>query len=372
MRLYLVLFFLIVMNLTGRGQSPVPGLGFLMIEPDARGSAAGLIGVASSPDNFVFYNPAKLAMQPGQEYGISAGYVPYLRKLVKGIGLATIQGFRRMDEETAIGLDIRYFSLGEIQFKDETGYDIYAYNPAEWTIGLTYSRQLSEYSSIGFSCRYINSRPAAGIEYQGQEIKTASAIGADIGFYYSSIAVSELPGYTGGILRGGLSLANLGTKVKYHANGGSAFQPMTFRSGLSYTFPSEAGEHLFSVTGEISKLLLPPAVERDGNGNIIAGRDPENTNVPAAFFAGWGNMKSWGAGFGAEYLYQQRFFLRAGIHYESPEFSSKQLATLGAGFQHGAFHFDMSYFAGFGQQAGAQNYQSQTFKITLGVMIASE
>lgn len=371
MRLHLLLFFFAVNILPGMGQRPMAGLGFLQIEPDARGSSMGLTGVATSPDNFVFYNPAKLAMQSG-EYGISGGYVPYLRKLIKGIGLATVQGFRRMDDETSIGLDLRYFSLGEINFKDETGYDIYAYNPAEWAIGLTYSRKLSEYSSMGLTVRYINSRPAAGIEYQGQEIKTASAIGTDIGFYYCSIASSELPGYTGGILRGGLSLSNLGTKIKYHVNGGSAFQPMAFKGGLSYTFPSLAGEHLFSLTGEVSKLLIPPIPERDEQGRIISGKDPENTNVPAAFFAGWGYMKSWGAGVGVEYLYQQRFYLRGGVYYESPEFSSKQLATLGAGFQLSNFHCDLSYFAGLAQHANTQNYQSQTFKITLGVTIASE
>lgn len=355
-----------------RGQNPAPALGFLQIEPDARGSALGLTGVATSADNFVFYNPAKLSMQPGQEYGISAGYVPYLSKLARGMGMAALQGFRRMDEQTSIGLDLRFFSLGEVQFKDETGYDIYAYNTSEWAIGLTYSRQLSEYSAIGITGRYINSRPAAGIEYQGQQIRTANAIAADIGFFYSSVGVSELAGYTGGIFRSGLSLSNLGTKIKYHEHGGSAYQPMTFRGGASYTFASEAGEHQITITGELTKLLLPPPAVRDESGNVISGTDPESTNVPAAFFAGWSNTKSWGAGAGLEYLYRQQFYIRAGVHYESPEFSSKQLGTAGIGCQLGAFQCDLSYFTSIAQKANAQNYQAQTFKITVGLSFMSE
>lgn len=367
-----VLFYVIIcISLTAQAQSPAPALGFLEIEPDARSSAMGGIGVATSPDNFVFYNPAKVAMRAGYEYGISAGYVPYLRRLVKGIGMATMHGFRRLDDQTCIGLDLRYFSLGAVSFKDETGYPIYEYNPTEWTIGLTYSRQLSEYNSIGITARYINSRPAAGIQYQGQEIKTANAAGVDFGYYYCSVAASELNGYTGGIFRGGLSFSNLGTKVVYYSAGGSAFQPMNFRAGVSYTF-SSPGDHLFSLSGEVIKGLVPAPVIRDDNGDIISGKDPATTNVPAAFFSSWADMKGWGVGAGVEYLYRQQFFLRGGIHYENPDYSPKQLATVGAGFQLGAFHLDLSYYTAIVQKTGATNAQAQTFKISLGVILAAE
>lgn len=367
-----IFILLLCLPIMAGAQNTVPALGFLEIEPDARGSAMGLTGVATAPDNFIFYNPAKIAMLAGQEYGLSAGYVPYLRQLAKGMGMAAVQGFRRMDEQTSIGLDLRYFALGKVRFKDDTGYDIYEYNPTEWAIGLSYARQLSEYSSIGLTVRYINSRPAAGIEFEGQEIKTANALGTDLGFYYCNVALSELPGYTGGILRGGVRLANIGTKVKYHAGSLSAFQPMNLRGGFSYTFPSPGGEHFFTCNAEAYKLLVPPPPVRDGNGSVVSGKDPETTNVPAAFFAGLVDMKGWGGGLGLEYSYQQRFFLRGGIHYENPDYSARQLATAGAGFQLGTFHMDVSYFAGLGQPAGAANYQAQTFKITLGVQLAAE
>lgn len=357
--------------LPGMGQNPVPALGFLEIEPDSRGSAIGLTGVASSPDNYVFYNPAKISMITGQEYGVSAGYVPYLRQLAKGMGMASLQGFRRMSEQTAIGLDLRYFALGKIRFKDDTGYDIYQYNPTEWTIGITYSRIITDFSSIGLSARYVNSRPAAGIEFQGQEIKTANALAMDIGYYYCNIAQSELPGYTGGIFRGGISLANLGTKVKYHAASLSAFQPMNMRAGLSYTFPSPGEEHHFTCNAEAYKLLVPSPAVRNADGQVISGKDPETTNVPAALFASLGEMKSWGGGLGVEYNYQDRFFLRGGVHYENPDYSSRQLVTVGAGFLLNTFHLDISYYAPLATKSGV-NYQGQTFKISLGLVIPTE
>lgn len=364
--------FVLILSLTGsiaRCQNLAPALGFLQIEPDGRGSATGLTGVATSPDNFTFYNPAKIAMH-NASYGLSAAYSPYLQKLVKGIGLACMEGFRKMDEDNTIGIEVRYFTLSKIAFKDAVGYDIYTYNPSEWTVGLTYARKLSEYASFGLTARYISSRPAAGIEYQGTDIRTASAVGADIGYYYSSVGASEQTGYTGGIFRLGLSLQNLGTKVKYHSGNGAAFQPMTFRGGLSYSLPTAGDQHQVTFSADLTKLLLPSPPVTDQDGNTLSGKDPDQTSVPAAFFTGWTESAGWGGGIGVEYLYQQRFFLRIGGHYESPNVSSKQLMTFGMGCLLGAFHCDLSYFSAVGAQTSATNYQAQTVKLTLGINIS--
>lgn len=352
-----------------RCQNLAPALGFLQIEPDARASGMGLTGVATSPDNFTYYNPAKIGLQ-NNAYGLSGAYTPYLQKLANGMGLACMEGFRKMDEDNTIGIEVRYFTLSKIAFKDAVGYDIYSFNPSEWAVGLTYARKLSDFASFGLTARYINSRPAAGIEYQGAEIRTAGAVGADIGYYYSSVGVTEQPGYTGGIFRLGLSLQNLGTKVKYLSGTGTAFQPMIFRGGLSYSLPMVGDQHQVSFSGELTKLLLPSPALTDQDGNIISGKDPDQTSVPAAFFSGWTESAGWGGGFGIEYLYQQRFFLRIGGHYESPDISSKQLATFGMGCLLGTFHCDLSYFSVISARTGAANYQSQTVKLTLGINIS--
>lgn len=348
-------------------KNPTPALNFLRIEPDAKGSGLGLTGAATEPDNFsIFYNPGKLAMMPAYEYGISAGYVPWISRLVKGIGLASAQGFRRLDEYSAIGLDIRFFSMGKIDFKDELGYDIYSYTPAEFAIGITYSLMLSDYAAIGASLRYINSRPALGVTYGGEEIKSANAIGGDVGYYYCSVPTGEIENYLGGIFRGGISLQNLGSKVRFLSSGDAAFQPMNLKVGIAYTLPSFNGEHFLTISADANKMLVPPEPVRDASGNIIEGKDPAEITVPAAFFESWKYAQSVGAGFGAEYSYKNTFFLRAGAYYEPPDFSPRQLATVGAGLRKGMFHLDLSYFAGLGKAAGSNN-QAQTFKISLGM-----
>ena len=370
-----VFFFLLLICVEVKAQTadnPAPALNFLKIEPDGRGSALGLTGAATEPDNFsIFYNPGKLAMMPSYEYGLSASYVPWVSNLVKGVGMASAQGFRRLDDQSAIGLDLRFFSLGKINFKDETGYDIYSYNPTEYSIGITYSAQLSDYAAVGISFRYINSRPALGIPYAGVEIKSASAIGGDIGYYYCNIPAGELENYAGGIFRGGLVLQNLGSKVKYHNASYAAFQPMNLKAGVSYTLPSQAAEHFFTISADINKLLVPGEPVRDEDGRIISGKDPVSTSVPAALIESWKYSKSLGAGIGIEYNYRYNFFLRAGMYYEHPDFSPKQLGTFGIGFRKGIFHVDMSYFTGLNQKTGA-NYQSQTFKISLGLQMTRQ
>ncbi|RAI96997.1 hypothetical protein LX64_05177 [Chitinophaga skermanii] len=332
-------------------QNPAPALGFLGIEPDARGSALGLCGTSTLPDvSSVFYNPAKVAAVPS-EYGFSANYVPYMRQLASGMGLASLQGFRRMDDVTAIGLDVRFFSLGKIEFKDETGYDIYTYNPSEWCIGITYSRLLSNYSFIGFTARYINSRPAAGIEAQGSEVKIANAIAADLGYYYSSVAREDMESFNGGFVRFGASFLNIGTRVRYQQNVTGALQPMCLRIGSGYSYKTEGNEHAISLDIEILKPLLP--------------EDSNNRTVPSAIVAGLGYFKAWEAGAGVEYLYQNRFFLRGGVHYGNTLLSTRQLATFGTGFQSGLFNCSVSYYAAL--PGKNLNYNSQTFKISLGL-----
>lgn len=349
--------------------NPAPALSFLSIEPDAKGSAIGLTGVATEPDNYsIFYNPAKSVIS-GQDYGLSLGYVPYLSKLIKGVGMASAQGFRRISVNSAIGLDLRFFSLGKIDMKDETGYTIYSYAPSEWTVGMSYSQKLTTYTSIGITARYINSRPAIGIEYRGAEVRSVSAIGADLGFYYSSVAAEEVENNSGGIFRVGVSLQNLGTKVKYHASGGAAFQPMLLRLGTSYCFANEERDHFFTISADINKQLVPPAPIKDDKGNIIAGRDPNTTSVPAAFLAGLTYLPATGVGLGIEYSYKQLLYIRGGLYNEPVKVSNRQFLTGGFGIKYGVFHIDMSYFNSLHAKSGL-NYQAQTFKISLGVSFA--
>ena len=82
---------------------------FLLIAPDSRSGAMGDVGVATSPDaNSMHWNPAKLAFT-SEDIGASISYVPWLRALVPDINLSYITGYKKLDDNQAVGLEMRYF-----------------------------------------------------------------------------------------------------------------------------------------------------------------------------------------------------------------------------------------------------------------------
>ncbi len=89
---------------------------FLLISPDSKAGAMGDVGVATTPDaNSMHWNPAKLAFTE-DDMGASVSYVPWLRALVPDINLSYLAGYKKLDDNQAIGLEMRYFSLGDITF----------------------------------------------------------------------------------------------------------------------------------------------------------------------------------------------------------------------------------------------------------------
>ena len=93
---------------------------FLMIGPDSRSGALGDAGVALSPDaNSLHWNPAKMAFA-SNDVEFSLGYAPWLRALVDDMNLAYLSGVKRINKRQAWGAALRYFSLGNITFTDET------------------------------------------------------------------------------------------------------------------------------------------------------------------------------------------------------------------------------------------------------------
>ena len=135
---------------------------FLLIAPDSRSGAMGDVGVATSPDaNSMHWNPAKLAFT-SEDIGASISYVPWLRALVPDINLSYITGYKKLDDNQAVGLEMRYFSLGDITFTDIVGTTIGQYKPHEFALGGSYARKLSDQFSLAISGRYIYSNLTGG------------------------------------------------------------------------------------------------------------------------------------------------------------------------------------------------------------------
>jgi hypothetical protein len=114
----------------------------LLITPDARSGGMADAGVAISPDaNAMHWNPAKLAFEP-DDFGIAVTYTPWLRQLVPDISLSYLSMYKKIDKLSGFGASLRYFSLGDITFTDNSGYTIRTYRPNEFALDAGYARKL--------------------------------------------------------------------------------------------------------------------------------------------------------------------------------------------------------------------------------------
>ncbi|WP_026897696.1 type IX secretion system outer membrane channel protein PorV [Daejeonella oryzae] len=318
---------------------------FLLIAPDARSGAMGDVGVAISADaNAMHWNPAKLAFMENST-GFSVSYTPWLRNLVPDIDLGYLSVYHRLDDRNTIGGSLRYFSYGPIQLTDNNQNDIGIYSPNEFAIDGTFARQFGENFSLGTAIRYIRSSLSNG-QFNGQEIRPASALAADVSAYYKK--PGTLLGKDAEIALG-LNISNIGTKVNYSDAAEKSFLPTNMKLGGATTLNID-DLNQFTVALDFNKLLVPTSPIRDEDGNIISGKDPDRS-VPSGIFGSFSDapggfseeLREISYSIGTEYWYNKQFAVRAGYFYENPSKGDRQYATLGAGLRYNVFDLDIAY-----------------------------
>ncbi|WP_299207360.1 type IX secretion system outer membrane channel protein PorV [uncultured Dokdonia sp.] len=319
---------------------------FLIIAADARAAGLGEQGVATSPDVYaVQWNPAKLAFLD-RKHNVGVNYTPYLGNLVNDIAILQAAYANRLDEKSAFGVSLRYFSLGTITTTtgpNDPGLDI---RPNEFTLDGTYALKLSERFSMAVSGRYL--RSDLRIQQLDPDARAASSFGVDISGYYQSEEITY--NSFDGRWRGGFNISNIGPEVSYSdADNDSDFIPTNLKVGGGFDFILDGYNKVF-VGLEFNKLLVPTPPIRDGEGNIIAGQD-DNVNFFSGIFQSFGDapdgfseeLKEFTWSLGAEYVYDNAFSLRAGYFNESDLKGARKFATLGAGFEFNAIDIDLSY-----------------------------
>lgn len=333
------------------------GVTSLSIAPDARGASMGDLGAATDPDaNSQFWNPSKYAFAYSQA-AVSLSYTPWLRKLVNDIFLANLAGYWKLgaNDNQALSASLRYFSLGEVNTSPIQGSVGQSLNPYEMSLDVGYSRKLSEKFSMGVVFRYIYSDLGFSDSYAGDQSTGASAFSADIAGYYTTYPII---GRNECQWSWGWNISNIGTKVSYNNGEDPAFLPTNLRLGTSFTFPL-ADYHNLSIGLDANKLLVP-AKPREGDypdspegqrEYLDALEDWENmssfTGIFKSFNDAPGGMKeelreiTWSLG--AEYSYNNQFFLRAGYFYESEYKGNRKYFSLGAGFSLNVVRLDASY-----------------------------
>jgi len=332
---------------------------FLRISPDSRAGGMGDVGVSTTPDgNSIHWNAAKLAfLEEGQ--GLSVSYTPWLSRLVPDINLAYLSYYHTLGRRSAIGVSMRYFSLGDITFTDDQGNNIGQFNPNEFAIDAAYSLKLSRNLSAGVALRYIYSNLTGGQFVQGFQSRPGQSVAADIGLYYRSEEFDA--GDMDARWTWGISMTNLGSKISYTESGEADFIPTNLGVGTGMLFEVDQ-YNSFSVHLEFNKLLVPtpPLYARDSTGQFIldpegnpvieAGKDPDVPPVQGVFQS-FGDapggfqeeLNEIQISFGAEYWYNKQFAVRAGYFYEAQQKGGRQYFTLGAGIKYNVFGLDFAY-----------------------------
>ena len=317
---------------------------FLRISPDARSGGMGDLGVATPADaNSSFWNQAKIPFAVSKT-SIAACYTPWLKGLgLNDVYLASLSGYHQLDETEAISASLRYFSLGNIDFTDNSGGSLGSYRPRELGVDVGYSRKLSDKLGLGIALRYINSSLAKG-PFNGQTYKAGSSVAGDISLFHDG---------TGGNINAsglnwGVALSNLGSKISYTNDATQKdFIPANLGLGVAYIkIFDETSKATFGL--DINKLLVPtPPAIGDSAGLVKY----HSKGVVSSWLSSFGDAPGGGGeelrelqvSVGAEYSYNNQFAFRAGYFYENPTKGNRQYFTIGAGINYDMFGMNFAY-----------------------------
>jgi hypothetical protein len=347
-------------------QTTVP---FLTIAPDSRAGAMGDLGVATMPDvNSQHWNAAKYAFINGQA-GVSLAYTPWLRNIVNDINLGYLSAYYRFDKKQVVSASLRYFSLGEVIFRDIEGILVGNYNPNEFSIDAGYSRLFSDYFSGALVLRFIRSDiTGGGSSVEGQQYNAGYSFAADLGFYYQH--PMELSGHNGEFAWG-VNLSNLGTKISYTEGSDKQFIPANLRLGARYTLDVDEYNSL-SLAIDLDKLLVPtPPITNAAGDTIYYGRKAPSS-LPLSWIQSFYDAPD---GFkeemheimystGLEYWYRKQFAIRAGYFNESASKGNRKYFATGIGLKLNVFFIDFSYLI---STSGRSNPLANTMRFTLGL-----
>lgn len=338
------------------------------IAPDARAAGMGDVGAATDPDVVSqYWNPAKYPFTISRA-GVSLNYTPWLRQLVSDIDLAYLVGYYRIGDYSAVSGSLRYFSLGEVYTNSSmTGEDDMTINPYEMSLDVAYSLMLSEHFSISAGVRWIYS----DLTYDyTEDTSPGSAFAADISMYYQNYINLGPRECQLGL---GLNVSNIGSKITFGGDDNSEFIPTNLRLGASLMIPIDEYNR-FTIAADANKLLVPTyPKQEDGEStedyqervqkdyydvSSISGIFKSFSDAPNGFKEELQEIQ-WSVG--AEYVYNDKFSLRAGYHHESENKGNRKYFTVGAGFRMNVFSLDAGYVIA----TAKSNPLDQTLRFTL-------
>lgn len=346
--------------------SPVlTGAPILSITPDARSAGMGDVGLTTSPDaHSIFHNISKLAYIDN-EWGISFGYTPWLSEVSRDISLSTLSGYYRFDNSGqvthALSSSIRYFHIGKaVAFQRQVLVPL-TIVPFELAFDLGYSVALNKHWALGTSLRYLRS----DYNFKVGEVKgMVDNFHVDLSATYQT--TFDLNDQSEVQLRSAVALNNVGGKMSYDGGKSYLFSPAIMRLGVGADLLVNP-MHQIGLHVEAKKVLAPTRILKD----IEKPAGYNNMNMWTAMGVSFNDAEGGAAeefnevlwSVGAEYTYDERFFLRGGYQYQHPSKGVNRGLTLGLGFIYEWAKLDISYFAASESNSPLNN----TLRLTLGV-----
>lgn len=273
----------------------------LLIPVGARGIATGGAMLASLTGlESVYYNPAGLARGEGAEAMFS--YMSYLAD----INISYFAVASNLGDFGSIGLSFKTFDFGDIpvttvEFPDGTGE---TYSPTFLTMGLTYSKIITDRISVGANFKLIT-----------EEIINTSATGfaLDFGVQYRFSESLYL----------GASVKNIGTNMTYS---GPDLQSRTEIPGANITDPGG----IYEVVAE--EFQIPSYFELSLAYNYNF--NEQNNIMLASTFVNNNSFEDQ-LNFGLEYGFMNTFFVRGGYNMLTENTEGSVFGfTAGAGVQY--------------------------------------
>jgi hypothetical protein len=316
---------------------------FMMISPDARSGGMGNLSLGMTPEaNDLFGNTSKLSYLK-EPKGFLINYTPWLKDLgLSDVYLASAGFYKQLNNQSTINTSLRFFSLGNIDFTDESGLTtLPSQRPSEFSYDIGYSLLLNDKISIGATLRYIHSKLVQGaFGSTAINYKAGNTMSADVSMFYKQN--DDLQGFHAGLL-----LSNLGGKISYsNETKNKYYIPANIGVGLGYLNKIDPDNSVeFGV--DINRLMVPASPDN---------ADPESVNqyfsqsVINSYFNSFSAKygvpfsESLKASVGLEYNYTDRFYLRGGYYMDNNKnLGNMQYFTLGTSFQYQQSKFNISY-----------------------------
>lgn len=282
----------------------------LTIATHSRGWAMGNTGIAGATENQQLgYNAAKTAFAQNFHQA-SFTYLPWLRSVSNDSRFLRADYLASLGNTSAIGFAINYLDLGNIAIRDNNGATLGLYKSSEFNIGTSYALQLGGNASIGVALRFLGSR------FFTTTIQNQYSACGDVS-YYQFVNIGDASKK----LEWGAIFSNLGPNINL---------PATAGVGIGYTSHNESNNQ-WSFSLDVNRLLKD---------------DMTGIRLNA----------------GAEYGFDERFFLRGGMSVENKLKGNRKFFSLGAGYKgfvsDQSWALDIHYLIPFGTITAVSPFQN--------------